>query len=72
MALGTATRLATIKTKKVDRKVDKKHLYHLKFMILIKFFRRNGASGRDRTTDTTIFSRMLYQLSYRGIAAATV
>lgn len=26
-----------------------------------------GASGRDRTTDTAIFSRMLYQLSYRGI-----
>lgn len=33
---------------------------------------RSGASGRDRTTDTTIFSRMLYQLSYRGIAAASV
>ena len=32
----------------------------------------NGARGRDRTTDTTIFSRMLYQLSYPGIAAATV
>ena len=31
----------------------------------------SGASGRDRTTDTTIFSRMLYQLSYRGIAIAT-
>jgi hypothetical protein len=31
---------------------------------------RSGASGRDRTTDTAIFSRMLYQLSYRGIRAA--
>jgi hypothetical protein len=28
-----------------------------------------GAQGRDRTTDTAIFSRMLYQLSYLGIRA---
>ena len=26
----------------------------------------SGAQGRDRTTDTAIFSRMLYQLSYLG------
>ena len=26
----------------------------------------DGAQGRDRTTDTAIFSRMLYQLSYLG------
>ena len=25
-----------------------------------------GAQGRDRTTDTAIFNRMLYQLSYLG------
>ena len=25
-----------------------------------------GAQGRDRTADTAIFSRMLYQLSYLG------
>lgn len=31
---------------------------------------RGGASGRVRTTDTAIFSRMLYQLSYRGIYSA--
>ena len=30
--------------------------------------RRIGAQGRDRTTDTAIFSRMLYQLSYLGTA----
>jgi hypothetical protein len=30
--------------------------------------RENGARGRDRTTDTAIFSRMLYQLSYPGAA----
>ena len=26
-----------------------------------------GAQGRNRTTDTAIFSRMLYQLSYLGM-----
>ena len=31
----------------------------------IKF--KNGASGRNRTTDTGIFSPLLYLLSYRGI-----
>ena len=30
----------------------------------------NGAQGRNRTTDTAIFSRMLYQLSYLGISLA--
>jgi hypothetical protein len=30
----------------------------------------HGAQGRDRTTDTAIFSRMLYQLSYLGAARA--
>ena len=29
---------------------------------------KNGARGRGRTADTAIFSRMLYQLSYPGIA----
>jgi hypothetical protein len=28
--------------------------------------KRDGAQGRNRTTDTAIFSRMLYQLSYLG------
>jgi hypothetical protein len=28
---------------------------------------QNGAQGRNRTTDTAIFSRMLYQLSYLGV-----
>ena len=27
---------------------------------------QNGASGRNRTNDTGIFSPLLYQLSYRG------
>jgi hypothetical protein len=29
----------------------------------------NGAQGRDRTTDTVIFSHVLYQLSYLGAEA---
>ena len=29
----------------------------------------HGAQGRDRTTDTAIFSRMLYQLSYLGTSS---
>jgi hypothetical protein len=28
----------------------------------------HGAQGRNRTTDTAIFSRMLYQLSYLGVS----
>ena len=28
--------------------------------------REDGAQGRDRTTDTVIFSHVLYQLSYLG------
>jgi hypothetical protein len=27
---------------------------------------RDGARGRNRTSDTAIFNRMLYQLSYPG------
>ena len=34
-------------------------------MSYIRIF--NGASGRNRTSDTWIFSPLLYQLSYRGI-----
>jgi hypothetical protein len=29
----------------------------------------NGAEGQDRTADTTIFNRVLYQLSYLGTRA---
>ena len=37
---------------------------------LIDFIYHSGAQGRNRTTDTAIFSRMLYQLSYLGAALA--
>ena len=30
--------------------------------------RENGGEGQNRTVDTTIFSRMLYQLSYLATA----
>ena len=36
-------------------------------MTLLEIFqivRENGGEGQNRTVDTTIFSRMLYQLSY--------
>ena len=29
----------------------------------------NGAQGRNRTTDTVIFSHVLYQLSYLGVGS---
>ena len=37
----------------------------------MSYVRGYGASGRNRTTDTGIFSPLLYQLSYRGIKMAT-
>ena len=33
----------------------------------MSYIRKIGASGRNRTNDTRIFSPLLYQLSYRGI-----
>ena len=33
----------------------------------MSYIRTVGASGRNRTSDTRIFSPLLYQLSYRGI-----
>lgn len=33
---------------------------------------KSGARGRIRTTDTAIFSRLLYQLSYSGIWACVM
>ena len=35
----------------------------------MSYIRIYGASGRNRTTDTGIFSPLLYRLSYRGILA---
>ena len=47
-----------------DLHLGKVALYHM------SYYRRFGAqpaAGRNRTTDTGIFSPLLYQLSYRGI-----
>ncbi len=33
----------------------------------MSYIRNNGASGRNRTTDTGIFSPLLYRLSYLAI-----
>ncbi len=39
----------------------------LGYCLIVADQSNNGARGRDRTADTAIFSRMLYQLSYPGI-----
>ena len=31
-----------------------------------------GAQGRNRTTDTVIFSHVLYQLSYLGLSSSSI
>jgi hypothetical protein len=38
--------------------------------MISNLFFRNGAQGRNRTTDTVIFSHVLYQLSYLGAGSA--
>ena len=40
--------------------------------ILYEEYTRNGASDRNRTNDTGIFSPLLYRLSYRGIMATRI
>ncbi len=60
-------RWGSIEVKKVGCRVDYLHLISRRILILLYYLKRNGAQGRNRTTDTTIFSRMLYQLSYLGM-----
>jgi len=36
----------------------------------VNLLRKVGGQGRDRTADTAIFSRMLYQLSYLATVCA--
>ena len=40
--------------------------YGRRMCILCEEYTRNGASDRNRTNDTGIFSPLLYLLSYRG------
>ncbi len=42
--------------------------FNVFWTIMDEWGRGCGAQGRNRTTDTAIFSRMLYQLSYLGLA----
>ena len=44
-------------------------LYQMSYIRIFVSFTKNGASGRNRTNDTRIFSPLLYQLSYRGISS---
>ena len=41
-------------------------VYHNNIYLSIVFFEKNGAQTRNRTTDTEIFSLLLYRLSYQG------
>ena len=44
-----------------------RHLFFLFYLRLARFlWKKRGALGRNRTTDTRIFSPLLYQLSYQG------
>ena len=44
-------------------------LYQMSYArIMRSLLTTHGASGRNRTNDTWIFSPLLYQLSYRGIS----
>ena len=45
-------------------------LYQMSYIRILCRSPKNGASGRNRTNDTGIFSPLLYRLSYRGISAA--
>ena len=42
-------------------------LYRMSYTRISVPKRNRGASGRNRTNDTWIFSPLLYRLSYRGI-----
>ena len=42
----------------------------IKYLKMLDNYVRNGAQEWNRTTDTAIFSRMLYQLSYLGIPSS--
>ena len=44
----------------------------IKSVFFTKNTQENGASDRNRTNDTGIFSPLLYRLSYRGITGAFV
>ena len=50
-----------------DDEARTRYLHLGKVALYQMSYSRNGASDRNRTNDTGIFSPLLYQLSYRGI-----
>ena len=57
---GTNKERAVDEARTRDLHLGKVALYQL------SYYRMYGALGRNRTTDTQIFSLLLYRLSYRG------
>ena len=45
--------------------------FNFRMFQMLQFAGENGGEGRNRTVDTTIFSRMLYQLSYLATRGET-
>jgi hypothetical protein len=45
--------------------------WRLTILETFQIVRENGGEGQNRTADTTIFSRMLYQLSYLATAVTS-
>ena len=60
LPLGSGTKKAVDETRTRDLHLGKVALYQL------SYYRTQCALGRNRTTDTVIFSHMLYRLSYQG------
>ena len=63
LGYGTIKNGAVDETRTRDLHLGKVALYQL------SYYRLYGALGRNRTTDTVIFSHMLYLLSYQGTMA---
>ena len=77
LGYGTIYSIICIKTKFDHKKMERMTRLELATSTLARWrsTRRAtsapvGASGRNRTSDTWIFSPLLYQLSYRGIEMA--
>ena len=54
----------------MDKKVVTKTVITVNALFYNDLFKKSGARGRIRTTDTRIFNPLLYQLSYPGFLKA--
>ena len=52
-----------------DNLIKSQVLYHLSYTPLFGFREKKSAQNRNRTSDTRIFSPLLYRLSYLGKVA---